>query len=300
MNYIKVYFILVHKNPTQLLELVSLLDDNNSLFFIHVDAKVKQTCFENQINNQNCHFIKNRVKCFWGTFSLVQATLNGMEEIRGFMSQYHPNLQYHFIMLSAECLPLKPNKEIHRFLESNRDISYLRHWKLPYSKWWGGGLFRVENVYKFSFKEFPKRNYWCNWILKKLNLKFLLPSYQLKKYFPNHNFYGNSQWMILSNELLNFVLVKSTDFPIYKKIFRYTLAPDEMYFASLILNFDDAKLYHISDIATHLVVFKGNESSPQYLNQEDIFPVDNHILFARKFDPQINNESIFYVKQKLL
>jgi hypothetical protein len=44
--YCKVYFILVHKNSKQLAELIDLLHDDCSLFFVHVDKKVDLHLFD--------------------------------------------------------------------------------------------------------------------------------------------------------------------------------------------------------------------------------------------------------------
>lgn len=298
--YIKVYFILAHKNPVQLSELVSLLDDGKSLFFIHLDAKMKQENFKERIPNVHCHFIKKRERCSWGTFSLVQATLNGMKEVSEYMNANYSGFEYHFIMLSGECLPLKSNNYLHQFLESNRNISFLHYWQLPYDKWFGGGWFRVEKVYWFSYKKHPKWNYWVNRIVKKLRLDFLSPLNRFKKLFSQFHFYGNSQWMILEKDLIDFVFGINQKYPEFNAVFKYTLAPDEMYFSTLILNFGKKHRFKINNSPSHLVLFKGSESSPQYLSIENISQGSEQTLFARKFDPAINNVTMTYIKQNRL
>lgn len=294
--YRKVYCILAHKNPSQVQELISLLDDKKSLFFIHLDKKVDQNEYEVAIENLSCYFVKNRVSCTWGKYSLVQATLNAMKEVQSFMNVNFKNSTYHFIMLSGEDLPLKQNSFIHDFLKSKVETSFLNHWQLPYSKWWEGGLFRFENLFFFEYKKYSKLNYRINRIIKKIHLKSLLPNNRFNKHFPDFKIYGASQWMILTRDMVNFILEKNIENKKFNSIFKYVLAPDELYFATLILNFDVKKQFTVSNMKTHLVSFSGTEPSPKYLLVEDLKNDKEDLLFARKFDSNMNQDSIDKVK----
>jgi hypothetical protein len=297
--HIKVYFILAHKNSSQIKELITLLDDKKSLFFIHLDKKVNQNEYKDLIRNLSCHFVKKRVSCAWGKYSLVQATLNAMKEVKSFMDANYNNSNYHFVMLSGEDLPLKNNNYIQDFLESNIQTSFLSHWELPYDKWWGGGMFRFENFYFFEYKKHPKLNYWINRIVKKMNLQFILPLNRFCKKFPDFKIYGASQWMILSKDLVAFILDKNNRNSKFNSIFRYVLAPDELYFSTLILNFDVLKQFPIDNIKTHLVNFNGIDASPKYLEIEDLNFNKEDLLFARKFDFNVNHKTIARVIKEL-
>jgi hypothetical protein len=297
--YIKVYCILAHKKPSQIQDLIALLDDNKSLFFIHLDKKVNQKEYENLTKNSSCHFIKNRVRCGWGTYSLVQATLNTMKEVESFMIEHYTHSKYHFIMLSSEDLPLKRNEAIHEFLKSNINTSFLNYWKLPYNKWWGGGLFRLENFYFFQYKKYPKLNYWTNRVIKKMHFSFLLPLNRFENRFPNFQIYGSSQWMILTKDLLGFILEKSNKNIKFNSVFKYVLAPDELYFATLILNYNLQKQHVVCNKKTHLVCFNGAEASPRYLEDGDLYSIEESLLFARKFDPEYNAKTIETLKKMI-
>ena len=296
--YIKVYCILAHKNPSQIKDLVNLLHDKKSLFFIHVDKKVNQKEYQNTFQDATCHFIKNRVSCSWGKYSLVQATLNSMKEVQDFMTVNFAASLYHFIMLSGEDLPLKNNEYLHNYLESNSQTSFINYWQLPYDQWWQGGFFRLENLYFFQYKKYPKLNYWVNRIIKRLRLHFLLPLNRFNKQFPDFKIYGSKQWMVLHKDLLNFVLKSSYKNSGFNRIFKYVLAPDELYFATLILNYDTEKNFSIKNLSTHLVHFNGWEVSPTYLDIADLkVNSETDLLFARKFDPNLNSQTIHYIKQ---
>ena len=295
--YIKVYCILVHKNPIQLKDLIAVLDDKKSLFFIHLDKKVNQIDYKTIVQNSNCHFVKSRIACSWGKYSLVQATLNTLKEVKYYMNVHFKNSDYHFIMLSGEDLPLKTNLYIHDFLESNIQTSFLNYWKLPYDKWWNGGFFRFESFYFFDYKKYNKLNYWINRIIKKMHINFLFPLNRFHKHFPSFQIYGASQWMVLSKDLVAFVLEKNNNNPKFNSIFKYVLAPDELYFANLVLNFDVQKQFSISNRKTHFVSFNGANASPKYLEIADLESNKGAFLFARKFDPNINQNAIIKIKK---
>ena len=75
----KNYLILAHKNPEQLCRMVKTLDDGNSKFFIHLDAKKSIEPFATLLQGKNIVFIPKRERCVWGGFSIVVATIYLME-----------------------------------------------------------------------------------------------------------------------------------------------------------------------------------------------------------------------------
>lgn len=298
--YLKVYFILAHKKPAQLKELITLLQDGKSFFFIHLDRKVNLKDFKIIEKEGRCHFIKNRVRCNWGDFSLVKATLNGISEIQQFMEINHAGNDYHCVFLSGEDLPLKSNKTIHLFLEEQQNKSFINHWKLPYDKWWGGGFFRFESLYLFNFIKYPKTHYWLNKMIRYLKFDFLFPIHRMKKRFPKLELYGSSQWMILSKNLMEFIIDTSKKNPKFNSLFKPVLAPDELYFPTLIYHFQKKKYFVIENAATHLAIFESLNPNPKYLSIEEIQKNNTTtLLFARKFDPQKNADAMNYLHNYL-
>jgi hypothetical protein len=295
--YSKVYLILAHKKPTQLKELITLLQDGKSFFFIHLDKSVSIHLFDAVQQMDRCYFIKNRKQSRWGGFGIVQATLNGMMEIKEFMESNNSSENYHCILLSGEDLPLQSNEKIHNFLVNKQDISFIHYWKLPYEKWWNGGLFRFESLYVFDYNKHQKAHYWLNKTIRKLKLDFLLPINRFKKRFPDLELYGSSQWMIFSKNLIESIVKKSIEKQEFKKLFKQVLLPDELYIIILIQNFLKIETSLIQNNPTHLIVFKGVNPNPQYLTIEDIKNNKSETtLFARKFEDGINGDAITYIK----
>lgn len=295
--YSKVYFILAHKKPEQLSALISLLQDGKSFFFIHLDKSVAIHLFESINQMERCYFIKNRERSNWGGFGVVQATLNGMKEIREFMERNQQNENYHCILLSGEDFPLKSNEKIHNFLASRQETSFINYWKLPYDKWWNGGLFRFKSLYVLDYNKHPKAHYWLNKIINKLKLNFLLPINRIKKQFPDLELYGSSQWMIFSKKLLYSIVEESKSKKQLKKFFKFVLLPDELYLITLIHYFLKKEMEFIENIPTHLILFEGNKPNPKYLSVIDLKKNSKETtLFARKFDDKINGDSIAYIQ----
>jgi len=295
--YYKVYLILAHKKPTQLKALISLLQDGKSYFFIHLDKNVAIHLFQHIQQMEGCYFIRKREKSRWGGFGIVQATLNGMMEISDFMKAKHPNGDYHCILLSGEDLPIQSNKKIHNFLASRQKSSFIHYWKLPYEKWWNGGLFRFESIYVFDYNKHPRVHYWLNKLIRKLKFDFLIPINRIKKRYPDLELYGSSQWMILSKAMMESIVKESNDKQAYKKLFKQVLLPDELYIITLIQNFLKSEMISLQNSSTHLIIFKGANSNPQYLTLEDIRNNNSEtFMFARKFDYSFNGDVMDYIQ----
>lgn len=122
MNEEKIcYLILAYNDPENLYRLINRLNDRAD-FYIHIDKKseIKEftTLFEDY---PNVTFIKDRVKVYWGGFSIVQAELNLVETA---LSKNNSYMRY--VLLSGSDYPIKDTKEIHRFFEQNKDTEFIR------------------------------------------------------------------------------------------------------------------------------------------------------------------------------
>jgi len=299
--YYKVYLLLAHKKPEQLKELITLLQDERSFFFVHIDKSVDITLFSSLKHIDRCEFVTERTQGRWGGFGIVQGTLNGLQCITEFMQKNYAEAAYHCIILSGEDIPLKSNRYIHDYLERYKTYSFIHHWKLPYKDWWNGGLFRFESIYAFDFNTQKGAHKLLNKAIKTLGLHFLLPVNRIKKTYPNLELYGSSQWMILSKQLATSIVKASRTHLKFKKLFNYVLLPDELYIITLVHNFLKPECLLIKNIPSHLIIFSGNDANPHYLTKEDILTNSkDSTLFARKFDTQINGDAMTFIKEDLL
>ena len=108
------YLILAHANPKQLQRLVNRLSHTSVDFYIHIDLKVAIQSFKPLMQQPNTFFVKNREKVRWGAYSIVQATVNGFEQIIASGINYQ-----HITLLSGQDYPLKCNSAILDFFLTN-------------------------------------------------------------------------------------------------------------------------------------------------------------------------------------
>ena len=104
------YIIIAHKNHDQLVRLVNKLDHEGVAFFIHIARNVERSfsrrVFESLRGYSNCHFVR-RETIRWGSFGLVRAALNGIED------NFRLNVDSDFlVLLSGQDYPLKNNVDI--------------------------------------------------------------------------------------------------------------------------------------------------------------------------------------------
>lgn len=112
------FLIAAHTDPEQLKRLISALDSESSLFYIHWDKKTEFILNESAVikelqTHSNIHFIENRIKVYWGGLSQVQATINLLTEA------YKNKEVKYFHLLSGVDYPIKPLSYILQFFENN-------------------------------------------------------------------------------------------------------------------------------------------------------------------------------------
>lgn len=298
MHY-KAYIILAHQNPKQLGKLIKVLQDTNTMFFIHLDKKANFIHFKHVQEQENVFFIKRRVLCNWGGFSLVKATYNTLYEAHNYLESKSLK-SYHCVLLSGQDLPLKSNEEIHKFLENNKESSFFNYWELPYKGWWNGGMFRVNKLYWFNVKKHKKWNDYINKVNQRLNLDWCIPINKLKAIDEEFKLYGSSQWFIINRASLSALIMNKKIFKQLSKAFKFSYAPDELFFINIFKHIQKKEALKIKNIKTTFVVFEDTAPNPKFLSKEELqSEFENSALFARKFDQKINPEAIKTLEKRI-
>jgi len=289
----KAYIILAHKNPDQLERLIDRLDDGLSSFFIHID----KSSFMNKgtaiyTKNENIELVPGVVTA-WGSFGLVEATLNAMATVRKRSDDFE-----RIILLSGQDYPIKSNDYINEFFSSSEYSVFMDSFLLPnYEKWdLDGGIYRV-NKYFFGFSFFNK------YAAKTINF---LSSYiaLLRRVIQNEmqHFYG-SQWWTMDMYTLSYVLDYVLNNPGYSKFHKYTFAPDELFFQTILLNSKDEKLSKsiLNDNKMFMKWANSSSASPEILRKNDFDEIlKSSALFARKFDNNIDLSILKLIDKEIL
>ena len=135
----KIAFILLcHKDAPAIIAQAERLSATGDYVAIHFDARAAATDYaaitRALAGNPRVVFAKKRVRCGWGGWSLVRATLNTLEvAVRSFPDATH------FYTLSGDCLPVKSASYAHRFLDA-ADRDYIEAFDFFTSGWIKTGL----------------------------------------------------------------------------------------------------------------------------------------------------------------
>jgi hypothetical protein len=266
--------ILAHKNPGQLERLLRVMDHPAFDFYIHVDGKADQGPFEYLRGRDRVFFIRDRVKVGWGQYSLVQATLNGLEGVLagGAYGYIH--------VMSAQDFPIKPMAYIYQYLRDREGKEYITCLREGDGhEWW-----KVAALHAWQYN-------FHNWAIPgKYRLQavanFLLPR---RKYpVAGHEVVGHSQWFTITAGSARYLLAYLKDHPRVVRFFRYVWGADELIFSTVIYN-NPAYRDRIEDNVFYIDWSRGG-ASPKLLTGEDLPALlDSDKLFARKFDAEVDS-----------
>jgi hypothetical protein len=207
------YLIRAHTAPEQLARLVGRLDEGDVRFYVHVNALTDDETFaamQAGLSGRDNVIWVPRVKCYWGGFSLLEATFSGIEAIVA-----SGDLPDHALLLSGQDYPLRRPDEIEAFLEARRGRNLLHYFRLPAEEWVleGGGVNRLRYTH---FERVRVRTR-----LLRLPIPRRLPA-GLKPY-------GGMAFWGLTGSTLAEVMELVSDRPDVLRSFRRTKIPDETF-----------------------------------------------------------------------
>ncbi|MFQ5623703.1 MAG: DUF5928 domain-containing protein [Paracoccaceae bacterium] len=219
------YILLCHRNSETVIAQARTLVSAGDCLCVHVDGSAPQEIFR-QIRDGLADVpgvaFARRVRCGWGEWSLVKATLNALETALGAF----PDAS-HFYTVSGDCMPIKSAAYIRRFLDRN-DCDVIENVDFHESDWIKVGLKEERLSYRHWFNERDsKRLFYASLAAqKKLGLNRRAPK-DLKMRI-------GSQWWCLRRrtvERLFEFLRKRRD---VVRFFRTTWIPDETFFQTLV------------------------------------------------------------------
>ncbi len=272
----KIAFILLcHKDPQAIIQQAQQLTATGDFIAIHFDARAKPEYFQ-QIqdalgDNPHVTFATKRIKCGWGAWSLVQATLYAIEAaLRDFPRATH------FYMLSGDCAAIKTSEYAHQYLDEN-DYDFIESYDYFESDWIKTGMKEERLTYRHFFNE-------------RTHKKLFYASYNLQKRFgltrkipEDLQIQIGSQWWCLRRPTIEAVMEMVKSRKDVMRFFRTTWIPDETFFQTLVrhlipgdeINTRTLTFLMFTDYGMPLVFY--NDHYDMLLNQD--------YLFARKISP---------------
>ena len=297
------YIIIAHKLPDQLVRLVRKLNSDTAIFLIHIDKKTNAEIYQKMVspleNYKNVYFIKRHV-CNWGHFTLVNASLKGIQEILrlGMACDY-------VVLLSGQDYPIKSNSYIQEFLLASDGRSYLEYFSLPTDRWDDGeGGFDRLNYWHFNFygQEFTflRKNGYLDHVPDQLwsTLAEIVP---VSRSFPGSmDFFGGSAFWCLSRDCVEYIDSFVRQNIKFVKFFKYVKIPDEIFFQTILLNSPFQDLL-VDDDLRYISWPSHPSRHPEILNKHDFERfINTENLFARKFDITVDTDVLDMIDKATL
>jgi len=265
------YLILVHNQPEQLMRLVERLSGDDVHFYIHVDRKANIKNFVPVLALKQVFYVKKREKVHWGAYSIVQATINGFEEI------IRAGIDYDYItLLSGQDYPLKSNDAIQQFFKLNNGKAFME-------------FYSVEDVWKEAIPRLRKY-YLTNYPFSgSIKIETLINKFLPARKLPNGLvFVGRSQWFSITMEHINYIVQFIKTHNKIKNFFQFTWGSDEFVFQTILFN-SPFKDQMVND-NLRLIDWSEGKASPKTFtiaDADELLRSDK--LFARKFNVNIDS-----------
>lgn len=270
------YILLCHKDPDAIIRQAERLTAVGDYIAIHFDASANPEYFD-QItttlrDNPNVAFAAKRIKCGWGEWSLIQATLSAVQTA----VDTFPGAT-HFYMLSGDCMTIKTAEYTHQFLDDNY-YDFVESFDYFKSDWIKTGWKEERLIYRHFVNE--RTNQWLFYTLFKIQRYF-----GLKRKIPEDlQMMIGSQWWCLRRstieQLLDFVRTRRD----VVRFFRTTWIPDETFFQTLVRHLVPEQEI-VSRTLTFLMFTDYGMPVTFYNDHYDLLLNQNY-LFARKISPE--------------
>ncbi len=269
------YILLCHKDPDGIIAQAERLTATGDFVAIHFDGRAKREDYEKLRTtlerNPSVTFAKKRVKCGWGEWSLIEATLLA---IRAAVESF-PRAT-HFYMLSGDCMPIKTAEFAHAFLDSD-EVDYIESFDFHSSEWIKTGIKEERLIYRHWFNERNNKAifYLSMNLQKRLGLARKVPADIAMQI--------GSQWWCLRRRTMEQVLEFCGKRPDVIRFFRTTWIPDETFFQTIVRHL--VPEYEIKTRTLTFLMFTDYGMPVTFYNDNYDLLLSQDYLFARKISP---------------
>jgi hypothetical protein len=192
---------------------------------IHVDARTAQSQFDalrSALRDLPDIRFTPRLPCEWGSFGIVQATLDAATRMLADFPQVS-----HILLASGSCLPIKPVRALQAHLDAHPDTDFIESVTTADVGWTIGGLNEERFTLRFPFSWKRQRRLFDGYVAlqRRLGFRRRLP--------PGLVPHLGSQWWCLTRPTLQAIL-SHPDRARIDRYFKRVWIPDESYFQSLV------------------------------------------------------------------
>jgi hypothetical protein len=269
------FILLCHKDPEGIIAQTLRLTAAGDCVAIHFDARANLADYQRIRkalgDNPQVTFAKRRLKCGWGEWSLVAATL---EAVKAAVAAF-PGAT-HFYMLSGDCMPIKTAEYVRARLERD-DVDYIESFDFFGSDWIKTGIKEERLIYRHWFNERQRK--WLFYTSMDLQKRFGLA----RKVPEDLRIRIGSQWWCLRRRTVEAVLEFASRRPDVLRFFATTWIPDETFFQTIVTHLVPGREIQ-SRTLTFLMFTDYGMPATFYDDHHDLL-LAQEFLFARKISP---------------
>lgn len=272
------FILLCHKDPDAVVAQALRLTAEGDFIAIHFDRRASDDAYaiiEAKLSsNPNVLLAPRRVRCGWGEWSLVEATLLALRA-----AHKHFTTATHFYLMSGDCMPTKSAKFAHQMLAPSK-TDYIESVDFYASDWIKTGMKEERLEFRHWFNERGHKTlfYWSMYAQRRLGLRRAPPD-DLKICI-------GSQWWCLRRETIRKVLEFIDTRPDVTRFFRTTWIPDETFFQTLVRHLVPA--CEIDSRTLTFLTFTDYGMPATFYNDHYSFLLSQDYLFARKISSEAN------------
>jgi len=269
------YVLLCHKDPSGIIAQARRLTAAGDFVSIHFDGRAREPDYDRirieLADNPSVTFAARRLKCGWGEWSLVAATLEALKAAeRAFPEATH------FYMLSGDCMCIKSAEYAHAFLDAE-DVDYIESFDFHESGWIKTGIKEERLIYRHWFNEREQqRLFYASLALQqRFNLRREIPA--------DIEVMIGSQWWCLRRATVEKVLEFVRRRPDVVDFFSTTWIPDETFFQTVVRHL--VPTHQIRTRTLTFLMFTDYGMPVTFHDDHYDMLLSQDYLFARKLSP---------------
>lgn len=273
------YILLCHKDPDAVIRQARQLTAVGDYMTIHFDARASRADYRRiraaLDNDPNVSFVRRPVKCGWGEWSLVEATLRATAAALDAFPR-----ATHFYMLSGDCMAIKSAQYAHRFLD-DIDADFIESFDFFESDWIKTGIREERLIYRhFVNERRHKRLFYSSLALQRaLGLRRRIPA--------DLDIRIGSQWWCLRRRTVERIIAMTQERRDVMRFFRSTWIPDETFFQTLVHHLVPEN--EIRSRTLTFLMFSDYGMPVTFYNDHYNLLLSQDYLFARKISPEAHD-----------
>ena len=304
INQRHMYLIMIHKNIEQARKLLALLQHPLNDFIIHIDKKSSICLKDLEMDNNSNVKIFKEISVYWADYSQVQVELFLLEKT--VQQAKERNVRYQYIhLLSGMDLPLKSQRYIHNFFNENNGKEFVEY-QIP------GNFIDKEYYSRTKYYHILSKYYRLNGNTGKIislfaiSLEYFCLFWQkllkVNRIPQNMEYARGSNWFSITQELAEYILNNKNWI---RKHYSMTRSGDESFLPMLVHNskFKENLYLHTfdGDMHANMRYIDWTKGDPYVFRSKDFELLkQSDLLFARKFDQNIDNEIISKIYEMII